>query len=113
MQKTAQKVVNKYFLLLGLLVVSILPLFLPLEFPPPATLCAVDLHVLLMHLLGAWLCEKLGSFHSHRIPVKCEARSSTAMALVYPLGFQSHPAILPAAPALCQVLRGERGGAGG
>lgn len=35
--KTAQKVVNKCLLLLGLLVVSILPLLLPLEFPFPAT----------------------------------------------------------------------------
>lgn len=37
MQKTAQKVVNTCLLLLGLLVVSILSLLLPLEFPFSAT----------------------------------------------------------------------------
>ena len=80
----AQKVVNKCLLFGGLLVVSVLPVLLPLEFLLPATMSSVDLQALLVHLLGARLCSILGSIHRHRTPIKCKAWSNPAVDLVHP-----------------------------
>lgn len=70
MQKTAQKVVNTCLLLLGLLVVSILPLLLPLEFPFPATFIFSGSPYPCGTPTGYWPCEKAmrGSFQGTEHP---------------------------------------------